>query len=594
MKTLIDLITEQVTNAFTGQGYDAKYGKVTLSNRPDLCEYQCNGAMAAAKEYKCAPFIISDKIAQALAEKELFESVESVKPGFINMKVSPAYLAKYVSDMKADEGRFGCDKAAHPKTIIVDYGGANVAKPLHVGHLRSAVIGESIKRIGKFMGHHMIGDVHLGDWGLQMGLIIVELKERKPDLVYYDESYTGEYPKEAPFTISELEDIYPTASKKSKEDEAFREAAMEATSQLQAGRRGYRALLAHILDVSVTDLKKNYDNLNVSFELWKGESDAQPYIPDMVQMMKDKGFAYMSEGALVVDVKEDTDTKEIPPCIILKSDGASLYSTTDLATIVMRMQDYNPDAIIYLTDQRQSMHFVQVFRCARKTGLVGPDVELTHIGFGTMNGKDGKPFKTRDGGVMRLEYLLDEINEEMLKKITENQKEKENLDISEEEAKQTAKTVALAAVKYGDLSNQASKDYCFDIERFTSFEGNTGPYILYTIVRIKSILKKYTAKNSLPDAPILGAHSASEKNLMLVLSRFNAMMENAYEEKAPHKICAYIYELANAFNGFYHETKILSEEDFKVQASYIGLLVLTKNILETCINVLGFSAPDRM
>ena len=594
MKTLIDLITEQVTNAFTGQGYDAKYGKVTLSNRPDLCEYQCNGAMAAAKEYKCAPFMISDKIAQALAENELFESVESVKPGFINMKVSPAYLAKYVSDMEADEGRFGCDKAAHPKTIIVDYGGANVAKPLHVGHLRSAVIGESIKRIGKFMGHHMIGDVHLGDWGLQMGLIIVELKERKPDLVYYDESYTGEYPKEAPFTISELEDIYPTASKKSKEDEAFREAAMEATSQLQAGRRGYRALLAHILDVSVTDLKKNYDNLNVSFELWKGESDAQPYIPDMVQMMKDKGFAYMSEGALVVDVKEDTDTKEIPPCIILKSDGASLYSTTDLATIVMRMQDYNPDAIIYLTDQRQSMHFVQVFRCARKTGLIGPDVELTHIGFGTMNGKDGKPFKTRDGGVMRLEYLLDEINEEMLKKITENQKEKENLDISEEEAKQTAKTVALAAVKYGDLSNQASKDYCFDIERFTSFEGNTGPYILYTIVRIKSILKKYTAKNSLPDAPILGAHSASEKNLMLVLSRFNAMMENAYEEKAPHKICAYIYELANAFNGFYHETKILSEEDFKVQASYIGLLVLTKNILETCINVLGFSAPDRM
>lgn len=594
MKTLIDLITEQVTNAFTGQGYDAKYGKVTLSNRPDLCEYQCNGAMAAAKEYKCAPFMISDKIAQALAENELFESVESVKPGFINMKVSPAYLAKYVSDMKADEGRFGCDKAAHPKTIIVDYGGANVAKPLHVGHLRSAVIGESIKRIGKFMGHHMIGDVHLGDWGLQMGLIIVELKERKPDLVYYDESYTGEYPKEAPFTISELEEIYPTASKKSKEDEAFREAAMEATSQLQAGRRGYRALLAHILDVSVTDLKKNYDNLNVSFELWKGESDAQPYIPDMVQMMKDKGFAYMSEGALVVDVKEDTDTKEIPPCIILKSDGASLYSTTDLATIVMRVQDYNPDAIIYLTDQRQSMHFVQVFRCARKTGLVGPDVELTHIGFGTMNGKDGKPFKTRDGGVMRLEYLLDEINEEMLKKITENQKEKENLDISEEEAKQTAKTVALAAVKYGDLSNQASKDYCFDIERFTSFEGNTGPYILYTIVRIKSILKKYTAKNSLPDAPILGAHSASEKNLMLVLSRFNAMMENVYEEKAPHKICAYIYELANAFNGFYHETKILSEEDFKVQASYIGLLILTKNILETCIDVLGFSAPDRM
>ena len=595
MKTLIDLITEQVTNAFTGQGYDAKYGKVTLSNRPDLCEYQCNGAMAAAKEYKCAPFMISDKIAQALAENELFESVESVKPGFINMKVSPAYLAKYVSDMKADEGRFGCDKAAHPKTIIVDYGGANVAKPLHVGHLRSAVIGESIKRIGKFMGHHMIGDVHLGDWGLQMGLIIVELKERKPDLVYYDESYTGEYPKEAPFTISELEDIYPTASKKSKEDEAFREAAMEATSQLQAGRRGYRALLAHILDVSVTDLKKNYDNLNVSFELWKGESDAQPYIPDMVQMMKDKGFAYMSEGALVVDVKEDTDTKEIPPCIILKSDGASLYSTTDLATIVMRMQDYNPDAIIYLTDQRQSMHFVQVFRCARKTGLVGPDVELTHIGFGTMNGKDGKPFKTRDGGVMRLEYLLDEINEEMLKKITENQKEKENLDISEEEAKQTAKTVALAAVKYGDLSNQASKDYIFDVDRFTSFEGNTGPYILYTIVRIKSILNKYQAEGKeAAGLTMTAAKSDSEKALMLEVAKYNEVIENAYEELAPHKICAYIYELSNAFNRFYHETKILSEEDETKKKSYIALLNLTKEVLEECIDMLGFKAPERM
>ena len=589
MKTLIDLITEQVTNAFTGQGYDAKYGKVTLSNRPDLCEYQCNGAMAAAKEYKCAPFMISDKIAQALAENELFESVESVKPGFINMKVSPAYLAKYVSDMKADEGRFGCDKAAHPKTIIVDYGGANVAKPLHVGHLRSAVIGESIKRIGKFMGHHMIGDVHLGDWGLQMGLIIVELKERKPDLVYYDESYTGEYPKEAPFTISELEDIYPTASKKSKEDEAFREAAMEATSQLQAGRRGYRALLAHILDVSVTDLKKNYDNLNVSFELWKGESDAQPYIPDMVQMMKDKGFAYMSEGALVVDVKEDTDTKEIPPCIILKSDGASLYSTTDLATIVMRMQDYNPDAIIYLTDQRQSMHFVQVFRCARKTGLVKDDTKLSFLGFGTMNGKDGKPFKTREGGVMRLETLIKDINEEMFTKIVENR------SVKDKDAKETAEIVGLSAIKYGDLSNQATKDYIFDIDRFTSFEGNTGPYILYTIVRIKSILNRFAEEGgNLEAGAILDPVNDSQKNLMLQLTGFGATVENAFEEKAPHKICAYIYEVSNAFNSFYHETKILSEENEAQKASFIQLLKLTKKVLETCIDLLGFSAPDRM
>ena len=478
---------------------------------------------------------------------------------------------------------------------MIDYGGPNVAKPLHVGHLRSAIIGESIKRIGKFVGHKVIGDVHLGDWGLQMGLIITELKLRQPELVYFDENYEGEYPKEAPFTISELEEIYPTASKKSKEDEAYKEAAMQATYELQHGRKGYQALLSHILNVSVTDLKKNYENLNVSFELWKGESDAQPYIPAMVQKMKDDGFAYVSDGALVVDVKEDTDTKEIPPCMILKSDGASLYNTTDLATIVWREEDYDPDEIIYVVDKRQELHFVQVFRCARKTGLVKPETELKFLGFGTMNGKDGKPFKTRDGGVMRLEYLVSEIDNEMLKKITENQKSKENLGISEEEAKETAKTVALAAIKYGDLSNQASKDYIFDIDRFTSFEGNTGPYILYTIVRIKSILHKYhDLGKSAEGAVITSVHSESEKNLMLEISKFNAVIDGAFADTAPHKICSYIYDLANAFNSFYHETKIMSEEDETVQKSYIRLLELTKSVLETSINLLGFSAPERM
>lgn len=597
MKKLLDLISEEVTKAFVECGYDEKYGRVTLSNRPDLCEYQCNGAMAAAKEYKCAPFMISDKIAEILAKNPMFSMAESVKPGFLNLKLDDAYLASYLNDMQADEGRFGCEKAKNPKTIIVDYGGPNVAKPLHVGHLRSAIIGESVKRIGKFAGHNMIGDVHLGDWGLQMGLIITELKLRKPELVYFDENYDGEYPTEAPFTISELEEIYPTASGKSKEDEAYKEAALAATNELQQGRRGYRALLAHILNVSVTDLKKNYDNLNVSFELWKGESDAQPYIPDMVQKLKDGGFAYESEGALVVDVSEESDAKEIPPCIILKSDGASLYSTTDLATMVMRMEDYNPEAMIYITDKRQELHFKQVFRCSKKTGIVSPETELTHIGFGTMNGKDGKPFKTRDGGVMRLEYLIQEIYEEMLKKILENQKTKENLDISLEEAQSTARIIALAAIKYGDLSNQASKDYIFDIDRFTSFEGNTGPYILYTIVRIKSILGKYEATGkSLADCHCVmeAAHNEHEKDLMLSLSRFNAIVENAYEETAPHKICAYIYELANAFNGFYHGTKILSETDEKVQKSYIGLLNLTKGVLETCIDMLGFEAPEKM
>ena len=595
MKKILDLITAEITQAFVDCGYDAKYGKVTLSNRPDLCEYQCNGAMAAAKEYKKAPFMIADEVAAKLAEASMFSMTESVKPGFLNLKLDEAFLASYVADMQKDEGRFGYEKAKNPKTIMIDYGGPNVAKPLHVGHLRSAIIGESIKRIGKFAGHKVIGDVHLGDWGLQMGLIITELKLRQPDLVYFDENFEGEYPKEAPFTISELEEIYPTASKKSKEDEAYKEAAMQATYELQNGRKGYQALLSHILNVSVTDLKKNYENLNVSFELWKGESDAQPYIPAMVQKMKDDGFAYVSDGALVVDVKEDTDTKEIPPCMILKSDGASLYNTTDLATIVWREEDYDPDEIIYVVDKRQELHFVQVFRCARKTGLVKPETELKFLGFGTMNGKDGKPFKTRDGGVMRLEYLVSEIDNEMLKKITENQKAKENLGISEEEAKETAKTVALAAIKYGDLSNQASKDYIFDIDRFTSFEGNTGPYILYTIVRIKSILHKYhdLGKNA-DNSVITAAHSESEKNLMLELSKFNAVIERAFTDTAPHKICSYIYDLANAFNSFYHETKIMSEEDETVQKSYIRLLELTKSVLETSIDLLGFSAPERM
>ena len=589
MRKILDLITDEMVKAFEAAGLDAKYAKVTVSNRPDLCEYQCNGAMAAAKEYKKAPIMIAEEVVAQLKDHAMFESVEAVKPGFLNLKLNNEFVASYISKMQEDTERLGCDKVENPKTIMIDYGGPNVAKPLHVGHLRSAIIGESIKRIGKFMGHNMIGDVHLGDWGLQMGLIITELKLRKPELCYFDENYEGEYSVEPPFTISELEEIYPTASGKSKEDAAYKEAAMQATYELQHGRRGYQALLSHILNVSVTDLKKNYANLNVSFELWKGESDAQPYIPDMVQKMKDDGYAYISDGALVVDVKEETDTKEIPPCMILKSDGASLYNTTDLATIVWRMKDYHPDKIIYVVDKRQELYFTQVFRCARKTHLVDDDTELQFLGFGTMNGKDGKPFKTREGGVMRLETLLSSINDEMYRKITENR------TVEEAEAKATAKVVALSAVKYGDLSNQASKDYIFDIDRFTSFEGNTGPYILYTIVRIKSILNKYKeAGKEAGTAAILPAHSESEKALMLELTRFNAMMENAYEETAPHKVCSYIYDLANALNHFYHETKIMAEEDEAVQASYVRLLTLTRRTLEVCIDVLGFSAPDRM
>ena len=532
--------------------------------------------------------MIADDVVANLADSKVFSMKEMVKPGFINLKVSEEFLADYLKEMEKDE-KLGADTAKEPKTIVIDYGGPNVAKPLHVGHLRSAIIGESIKRIGRFVGHKVIGDVHLGDWGLQMGLIITELKHRQPELVYFDDSFTGEYPTEAPFTISELEEIYPCASGKSKEDEAYRQEALEATHLLQQGKPGYMALWNHIMNVSVTDLKRNYANLNVSFDLWKKESDAQPYIPDMVEMMKEKGFAYQDQGALVVDVKEDTDTKEIPPCMLLKSDGASLYTTTDLATIVERMKLFHPDEILYVVDKRQELHFIQVFRCARKTGLVEDDTKLSFLGFGTMNGKDGRPFKTREGGVMRLENLIADIDEEMFNKIVENR------SVRDKDAKDTAKIVGLAAIKYGDLSNQATKDYIFDVDRFTSFEGNTGPYILYTIVRIKSILNRYVeAGGNLEAGELLKASNGSEKNLMLQLSGFGSMIESAFEEKAPHKICAYIYEVSNAFNSFYHETKILSEENQAQKESYIRLLLLTKRVLETSIDLLGFEAPDKM
>lgn len=588
MKRFLDLISEEMKTAFEAAGYDRELGKVTLSNRPDLCEYQCNGAMAGAKLYKKAPIMIAQEVAKNCAESKVFSEVSAVAPGFLNLKVKEGFAAAYLNQM-VSEPKFGLDMPENPSKIIVDYGGANVAKALHVGHLRPAIIGESIKRIARYAGHDVIGDIHMGDWGLQMGLVITELKERQPGLVYFDENYEGEYPLEAPFTIEDLGELYPVASSRSKEDPEYKSRAMEATVKLQNGVKGYRALWKHIMNVSVANLKRNYDNLNVEFDLWKGESDVQDLIPGMVDYLKKEGYAYISDGALVVDVKEETDTKEIPPCMILKSDGASLYNTTDLATIMERMEKYHPDKMIYITDKRQDLYFEQVFRCAKKTKLAEPETELLHIGFGTMNGKDGKPFKTRDGGVMPLEELVREINEEMYRKIAESRKE------MDQEAEETAKIVALSAIKYGDLSNQASKDYIFDIDKFTSFEGDTGPYILYTIVRIKSILNKVKEQGGLPDQLVIReAGSPSEKALMLQLTGFNAMMENACAEAAPHKVCAYIYDLANAFNRFYHETKIVTEEDQEKKAGWVALLVLVRDILETCIDVLGFSAPERM
>lgn len=587
MKKLLELITEEFEKAFEQCGYDKKLGKVGVSNRPDLCQYQCNGAMAGAKLYHKAPIMIANDVVAVVGDNDMFSSVEAVNPGFININLNSEFVAKYLNDMN-NADKFGVVNE-NVETIVVDYGGANVAKPLHIGHLRSAVIGESVKRIEKYMGNNVIGDVHLGDWGLQMGLIITELQERQPDLVYFDEGYTGEYPTEAPFTISELEEIYPCASKKSKEDEAFKERAQQATLKLQSGYAPYRALWKHIMNVSKVDLKKNYDNLHVHFDLWKGESDAQPYIPGLIQDLIDKGLAYESQGALVVDISEEGDSKELPPCIVRKSDGAALYATSDIATLVQREEDFHPDKYVYLADKRQDLHYTQFFRVAKKAGIVKPDSDLVFIGFGTMNGTDGKPFKTREGGVMRLENLISNINDAVYNKIMENR------SVSEEEARNTAQIVGLAALKYGDLSNQASKDYIFDIDRFASFEGNTGPYILYTIVRIKSIIEKYKAEgNTVEGLSIESTDNKDQLQLMLDIAKANEVIENAAKELAPHKICSYIYDLANAFNRFYHETKILAEEDETKKKGYIALIKMAEDVLETGIGLLGFEAPEKM
>ncbi len=585
MKKIVDLIIEELTPAFEACGYDRQYIRVTRSNRPDLCEYQCNGAMAAAKAYKKKPIEIAGEVAERAKASRMFSEIGAVAPGFINIRLDPAYLSEYVSAVFAD-GKYGLETAGRPETIIVDYGGANVAKPLHVGHLRSAVIGESMKRIGRYMGHHVIGDVHLGDWGLQMGLIIEELRDRQPDLPYFDEDFEGEFPSEPPFTISELEEIYPAASEKSKKDEAFRERAQQATLKLQSGYAPFRAVWDHIMSVSLADLKKNYANLNVSFDHWKGESDAQAYIPGLIADLTDKGLAYESEGALVVDIAKEGDAKEYPPCIVRKSDGAALYATSDLATLIEREKDFSPDRYIYVVDKRQELHFIQVFRVAKKAGIVREETPMAFLGFGTMNSKDGGPFKTRDGGVMRLETLMQEIVKEVYKKIEEKQK------VPEAERQRTAEIIGLAALKYGDLSNQATKDYVFDIDRFISFEGNTGPHIQYTIVRIKSILDKYGPGAAAGE--ILPACSGTEKELQLKICGFSEAVESAFFETAPHKICQYMAAVADAFNDFYQENKILAEEDKERQAGWIRLITLAKDILNTCMDLLGMDSPEHM
>ena len=604
MTTILNVITDAVRTAFVLAGYDAELGRVSISNRPDLCEYQSNGAMAGSKQYHKKPMDIASEVVEKLKTMQqgdivMFSEVAAVMPGFINLNVSEELTTKYLNEMNFHED-LGLD-AHEGKKIIIDYGGANAAKPLHVGHLRSAVIGEAIKRMAIQQGNDVIGDVHLGDWGLQMGLIITELEDR------------GQL--DADLEISQLEEIYPFASAKAKakyEDgphkgelvhPEYAERAHQATLKLQNGDPTYRAVWEKIMKVSIADLKKNYGNLDVHFDLWKGESDAQQYIPGLIQDLIDKGLAYESQGALVVDVAEESDAKEIPPCMIRKSDGAALYATSDLGTIVEREKLYHPDQYIYIADSRQSLHYTQFFRVARKAGLVRPEEELRFIGFGTMNGKDGKPFKTREGGVLRLEKLIQETNEKVLERVRASRGE----ELSEEEAAAIAVRVGLAALKYGDLSNQATKDYIFDLDKFTSFEGNTGPYILYTIVRINSILRKFMQERGVSDDihvqdyvqahatdfQILPMKEKSAHDVQTLLTRYQDEINGAWKDLAPHRICSYIYALANNFNSLYHDVKFLNLPE-KEKESCMALLMLTFRVLSTCIHTLGFSAPERM
>ncbi|PKM57510.1 MAG: arginine--tRNA ligase, partial [Firmicutes bacterium HGW-Firmicutes-3] len=575
------MLTAQLTKlmeaSFLACGYDSAYGQVVTSVRQDLCQFQCNGAMSAAKAYKKAPFIISEEVIHHLRTTEyfmnMFSLAETVKPGFINLSLSDQYLADYIESI-SDDSRVGVEIAKDPDKIVIDYGGPNVAKPLHVGHLRPAIIGESIKRLFKFLGHEVIGDVHLGDWGLQMGMIIVEVNRLYPDLPYFDSAYEGPYPTEPPFDFADLEEIYPIASNRCKEDLEYNEKAKKATFDLQNGRPGYTALWKHFVDLSVKDILTIYNRLDVHFDLWYGESDSNAYVPKIIDTLKSKGALYESDGAMVVDVTRPEDKKEIPPIIIYKSDGSILYGTTDLATIEQRVEDFDPDYILYVVDSRQANHFIQVFRCASDHGIAPKKTSLEHIGFGTMNGKDGRPFKTRDGGILKLADFIDSIEANAKEKIND----KEGVDIAS-----TARIVGLATLKYADLSNYRMKDYVFDLDKFSSFEGKTGPYILYTYVRINNIMNKLKEELFQPNT-IIAPSSEVERQLMLKIDNLEIALTLAAKDRAPNIICEYVYDLATLANGFYHTHHIINEKDLAKRGSWMKVLQITQKCLLLCLD----------
>lgn len=587
MKTIREFLTNEFTEAFESCGYPARFGEVTVSQRPELGQFQCSGPLAAAKAVKNDPMVVAGNIIAKLKTRPIFKDLSVAKPGFINITLSDEYITSYVQALVSDE-RLGCARASDPKTIVIDFGGPNVAKPMHVGHLRSGIIGESLKRILRFAGEKVIGDIHMGDWGTQMGMLIEELRLRKPGLPYFDENQKGPYPSEPPVSIADLEEMYPAASARCKADEQAMAGALKATVDLQQGRPGYRALWKHFVEISIKALKEDFAKLGVEFDLWYGESNYHDRIPAMIESLKAKKFAELSEGALVIKLEAQPGGKELPPLILVKSDGGYLYGTTDLATVFERVADFKASSILYVVDKRQNLHFEQVFRAAKKTGISG-SAKLEHVAFGTVNGSDGKPFKTRAGGVMKLKDLLEMTIAEVDKKMSAAGVAS---GYPEQERAEIAGKVGIAAVKFADLMNPRISDYIFDADKFTSFEGKTGPYLLYAAVRIKSILRKAEEKGLKP-GPLLPPGD-NERELFLNLARFAEAVESACRSLAPHFLCDLAYDLSQSFSRFYENCHILSEKDAARQASWLALSRLTLNELEKIMSLLGIDLPERM
>lgn len=583
--SITKILTDKLSAAFAECGYSAELGTVVTSDRPDLCQFQCNGAFAGAKLYHKAPRMIAADAAAKLEGDADLEKVEVVGAGFINITVSDEFLLGYVKQALADEN-LGIPQAEKPETVVLDYGGPNVAKPLHIGHLRSAVIGEALKRLVRATGRKTISDVHLGDWGLQMGLVMAELQERHPEWACFAEDFDAENFAGVDLDAESLNVIYPFASAKSKENDDFKQKARAVTAKLQKGDPGYTALWREIIRISVADMKKNYENLNVDFDYWYGESDAEKYVPELLDVLNEKGLLHESQGAMVVDVAEESDKITIPPVIIKKSDNSNIYATTDLATLIQREHDFKPDQIWYIVDARQGLHFTQVFRCAKKAGIVPEEVTLAHIGYGTMNGADGKPYKTREGGVMRLADFYNTVYEAALERVSASNFSK---DADREDI---ARKITVATIKFGDLVNYCMKDYVFDMDKFMAPDGKTGSFLLYTIARINSILKKAEGAGEQFDSAAV--YTDSERDLLLKISLSGEAFALANREKAPSVICENAYQLASAFSKFYHDNHILTEEDADKKRAWLNICAAVRTVLEKHLDVLGIEPVEMM